>query len=311
MNFETKQWAEKQFQSFANKISSTFAKINNLSQVSFSGNYNDLSETPNIPDKLSQLENDIGFAKNESPTFTGCPNAPTPNTSSNNTQIATTEFVKTLISNLINGAPETLDTLKEIADALDQNDNVLQVINEAIANKADRSEIPTKTSQLINDDIISLDNISGTEGDVLQFKNGQWTAEKPNEESINIDIISTIDEIESNEIKGKLVDALVIKEVFQSVSDGKSKIALAITDKGVNTSAKDTFLKMAENIGIISGNTGSSDCGCYTIKQITNFSMPAPDGQLQITTILSDIIALAKEPTVNSFAKANITVTEG
>lgn len=48
----------------------------------------------------------------------------------------------------------------------------------------------------------------------------------------NPEILFTIKDITTNETVGKLVDALVIKEVFQSVSDGKSKIALAITDKG-------------------------------------------------------------------------------
>lgn len=38
------------------------------------------------------------------------------------------------------------------------------------------------------------------------------------------------------------------KELFQSVSDGKNKIAGAITDKGVITSANDTFDTMATNI---------------------------------------------------------------
>ena len=46
------------------------------------------------------------------------------------------------------------------------------------------------------------------------------------------------------------------KELFQSVSDGKKKIAGAITDKGVTTSANDTFDTMAINIGNI--KTGSS-----------------------------------------------------
>ena len=39
-----------------------------------------------------------------------------------------------------------------------------------------------------------------------------------------------------------------MNNLFQSVSDGKSKIAGAITDKGVSTSATDTFDNMASNI---------------------------------------------------------------
>lgn len=44
-----------------------------------------------------------------------------------------------------------------------------------------------------------------------------------------------------------------IEEVFQSVSNGKELLADAITDKGVETSATDTFETMADNIEQISG----------------------------------------------------------
>lgn len=44
-----------------------------------------------------------------------------------------------------------------------------------------------------------------------------------------------------------------IDELFQSVSEGKSLIAAAVTDKGVETAATDSFATMAGNIGQISG----------------------------------------------------------
>lgn len=48
-----------------------------------------------------------------------------------------------------------------------------------------------------------------------------------------------------------------INEVFQSVSNGKKIVAKAITDKGVNTLATDTFTQMATNIGQIQGSSGT------------------------------------------------------
>ena len=47
-----------------------------------------------------------------------------------------------------------------------------------------------------------------------------------------------------------------IDQLFTSVSNGKQQIASAITDKGVSTSADDTFATMAENIGKISTGGG-------------------------------------------------------
>lgn len=49
-----------------------------------------------------------------------------------------------------------------------------------------------------------------------------------------------------------------IENVKKSVSDGKSKVASAITDKGVATEATDTFDTMANNIKSIPTGTGST-----------------------------------------------------
>ena len=58
------------------------------------------------------------------PTFTGTPAAPTASAGTNTTQLATTAFVTAAIAALIDGAPGALDTLKEISDALNEDDNV-------------------------------------------------------------------------------------------------------------------------------------------------------------------------------------------
>jgi hypothetical protein len=70
-------------------------------------------------------------------------------------------FVNKKIADLVDGAPDTLDTLKEVADALKENDDVVDVLNKSISQKADKEyvnnefalkkNIPTKTSQLTND----------------------------------------------------------------------------------------------------------------------------------------------------------------
>ncbi|WP_316176488.1 MULTISPECIES: hypothetical protein [unclassified Bradyrhizobium] len=53
-----------------------------------------------------------------SPAFTGVPTAPTALQTVNSTQIATTEYVQTAITNLIGGAPGALNTLNELAIAI-------------------------------------------------------------------------------------------------------------------------------------------------------------------------------------------------
>ena len=61
------------------------------------------------------------------------------------------EYTDSEIAGLINGAPTTLDTLKEIADAMAENQTVVEALNTAIGSKADKTDIPTKVSQLEND----------------------------------------------------------------------------------------------------------------------------------------------------------------
>ena len=54
-------------------------------------------------------------------------------------------YTDTKISDLINGAPDTLDTLGEIADAMKTNDNVVSALNTAIGTKANSSDLTSHT----------------------------------------------------------------------------------------------------------------------------------------------------------------------
>jgi len=63
------------------------------------------------------------FAPVQSPTLTGTPQAPTASAGTNNTQIATTAFVTTAVSNIVDAAPEALNTLNELAAALGNDAN--------------------------------------------------------------------------------------------------------------------------------------------------------------------------------------------
>ncbi|MCY6879573.1 phage tail protein, partial [Escherichia coli] len=76
------------------------------------------------------------YAQKHNPTFTGEPKAPTPAAGNNTTRIATTAFVQAAITALINGAPATLDTLKEIAVAINNDPKFSTTINNALALKA-------------------------------------------------------------------------------------------------------------------------------------------------------------------------------
>ncbi len=106
--------------------------------VQLSSETNSDSETMAATPKAVKSVKDLADTKApiESPSLTGTPSAPTAAQGTNSTQIANTAFVKAAITALINGAPGTLDTLKEIAAAINNDPNYSTTINNALALKA-------------------------------------------------------------------------------------------------------------------------------------------------------------------------------
>ena len=59
----------------------------------------------------------------------------------NASEFATESFVGQKIAELVNSAPETLDTLKELANALGNDENFAQTMLEKLAGKADKDHL--------------------------------------------------------------------------------------------------------------------------------------------------------------------------
>jgi hypothetical protein len=102
---------------------SFYGDASNLTGIStFSGDYNDLSNKPLIPSDTSDLTNNAGFV-----------------TSGIVVGYATEGYVNTAVANLVDSAPETLDTLNELAAALGDDANFSTTVTNSLANKADLS----------------------------------------------------------------------------------------------------------------------------------------------------------------------------
>ena len=94
-----------------------------------------------LKDQVDTINQDrTGYAPKASPAFTGVPTAPTANQNTNNTQIATTEFVKTAIAALVGSAPAALDTLEELARALAGDANLKATLLAEIGKKANATD---------------------------------------------------------------------------------------------------------------------------------------------------------------------------
>lgn len=90
---------------------------------------------------LTKLENvDLPLkADVDSPVFTGMPKVPDVRVGDNSQLIANTAFVQAAVAALAASAPETLDTLKELANALGNDPNFATTVTNLIAAKLDKT----------------------------------------------------------------------------------------------------------------------------------------------------------------------------
>lgn len=93
---------------------------------------------------------DNGIAPLASPALTGTPTAPTAEQGTNTTQLATTAFVRSEVSALIDGAPGVLDTLKELSDALGADADFAGSMTTALGGKASTAALEAHTDATNN-----------------------------------------------------------------------------------------------------------------------------------------------------------------
>ncbi|EIG26774.1 phage tail protein [Haemophilus paraphrohaemolyticus] len=99
------------------------------------------ARTNYLKDQVDGINQDrTGYAPKANPAFTGVPTAPTAALGTNNTQIATTAFVKTAIAALVGSAPAALDTLEELARALAGDANLKATLLAEIGKKANATD---------------------------------------------------------------------------------------------------------------------------------------------------------------------------
>jgi hypothetical protein len=100
----------------------------------------------------------------DSPALTGTPTAPTASAGTNTTQVATTAFVSTAVSNLVASAPTALDTLNELATALGNDPNFATTVTNSLAGK-----------QPLDADLTAIAALSGTSGFLKKTAADTWS----------------------------------------------------------------------------------------------------------------------------------------
>ena len=101
--------------------------------------------------------------------LTGIPTAPTASAGTNTTQIATTAFVNTAVSAVIDSAPSALNTLNELAAALNNDSSFASTIANTLSTKASLSGVETLTNKTIsglNNTITNIPNSALTNSSI-------------------------------------------------------------------------------------------------------------------------------------------------
>ena len=86
--------------------------------------------------------------KAKSLAVTGTSAAPTAPTGDSSKTIANTEFVQNTVSGLVGAAPETLDTLNELATALGNDPNFATTVSNQIGKKANQSDLAAVSTKV-------------------------------------------------------------------------------------------------------------------------------------------------------------------
>jgi hypothetical protein len=209
-----------------------------------------------------------------SPTFTGIPVAPTAASNTNTTQVATTEFVQSLISNLVDNAPSVLNTLNELSAAIGNDANYATTVTNALALKAPLAS-PTFTGTVsgITKDMVGLANVNNT-SDALKPISLATQAALDDKLNSNVAAVTYV-----TQTSAANTYATIMNPTFSGTVSGitKSMVGLENVDntsdanKPISTStqaALDAKLNLVEpSIDYYVTNSGS---GAYLVNGVSN-----------------------------------------
>ena len=222
--------------------------------VQLSSETNSDSETMAATPKAVKSVKDLADTKApiESPSLTGTPTAPTAAQGTNNTQIATTAYVRAAISALVGSSPEALDTLNELAEALGNDPNFATTMTNALAGKQPLDATLTALAAL------------ATGANKLPYFTGKDTVAQTDLTSVGRDILAKTSTL-------AVIQYLGLRELGTS----GEKIPLLST---ANTwSARQTF-----NGGITGALTGNADTATK-LKTAININGVRFDGSTNIS----------------------------
>ena len=150
-------------------------KNEDLAAIAKTGSYNDLIDKPTIP-SISGL--------------------------------ATETYVNTKVAGIVNSAPETLDTLQELASALGNDPNFATTMATQIGKKANSADLATVAKTGNYNDLKNKPTIPSVGNGTLTIQKngtsaGTFTANATTNKTINITVPTKVSELTDDVVKGK------------------------------------------------------------------------------------------------------------
>jgi len=289
-------------------------------------NVNNTTDIDKPISTLTQTALDLKAPLN-SPSLTGVPTAPTADSNNSSIQIATTAFVGSAISNLIGAAPQALNTLNELAEAINDDENFAATITTQITNlgttKLNASIFDTHNEKTTNvhgitdsanlvytDDSRLTDNRTPVDGSVTGTKiaNGEITATHIASSSITTaklddSAVTTAKIADTSVTTAKIADSNVTADKIASNAVITAKIANSsvttdkIADSNVTTAkiANDavTTEKIATN-SITSTKITDSNITTAKIADGAVTTVKITDSNITTAKIADDAVTAAK-----------------
>lgn len=162
--------------------------------------------------------------------------ADVPSTSEMNTAVTAA------VAALVDGAPESLDTLKELADEITSNDTAMELLNTAIGGKVDKVD----GKSLVADTLIAiLSNITSTQitGWDTAATNSHSHSNKTVLDDITSSKVTNWDTAEAN-----VLEAVKVNGTAQTITDKAVDLSVPVITVGTeapdNMQAGDLFLEI-------------------------------------------------------------------
>ena len=146
--------------------------------------------------------------------------------------VPTKDYIDEKISDLVNSAPETLDTLGEIASALEENEDVISALNSVVSNKVDKvAGKGLSTNDFTNEDKTNLEENSlarhsHTNKSILDSTTASFTTQEKTKlysieegAEVNNPIDSTLSTTSENAVQNKVITEALNNKTTVNISN--------------------------------------------------------------------------------------------